>query len=369
MHINETFKNLIPRLQESEYNALEESIIKEGCRDSIVLWNNIIIDGHNRFEICTKHAIFYNTVNREFENEEDVKQWMIINQFGRRNLSAFQRANLALQLKDSIAIKAKENCVIAGGDKGLHNCANPPIETRKELASMAKVSHETIRRTEAINEKATPEQIEKLETGEASINSVFTEIKKVEKKEKRIEEIEQQKEDIKSGKIDITTGPFNVVVVDPPWNYGRKYDPNGSRVANPYPEMTNEEIIDKKPDFADDSILWLWTTHKFIFDAHKILEEWGFTFKSVLIWDKESMGMGSWLRMQCEFCLLGVKGDAKINSDSVRDIIREKRREHSRKPEAFFNMVGDVCLGKKIDFYSREKRDGWSQGGNDVDKF
>ena len=205
MHINETFKNLIPQLQESEYNALEESIIKEGCRDSIVLWNNIIIDGHNRFEICTKHAIFYNTVNREFENEEDVKQWMIINQFGRRNLSAFQRANLALQLKDSIAIKAKENQLRKPVDSVLHNCAEQ-IDTRKELSDIAQVSHETIRRTEAINEKATPEQIEKLETGEQSINAVFTEIKKVEKKEKRIEEIEQQKEDIKSGKIKITRG-------------------------------------------------------------------------------------------------------------------------------------------------------------------
>jgi N6-adenosine-specific RNA methylase IME4 len=79
--------------------------------------------------------------------------------------------------------------------------------------------------------------------------------------------------------------------------------------------------------------------------------------------------MGMWLRMQCEFCLVGIKGNPPWNNTKWRDIIRESRREHSRKPDGFYEMVEDITIGRRLDFFSREQRNGWEAFGNDTGKF
>jgi len=176
-----------------------------------------------------------------------------------------------------------------------------------------------------------------------------------EKKAERIELIEKQKRDIQESKLMELNGLYDVISVDPPWNYGREYDPETSRVANPYPEMSTEQIKALRLPFSNDSILFLWTTHKFLPDAFEILKEWGFEYKATLVWNKEKIGMGAWFRMQCEFCLFAVKGKPFWNNTTERDIIVESRREHSRKPDAFFNMVDKLCVGRKLEYFSREQ--------------
>ncbi len=190
--------------------------------------------------------------------------------------------------------------------------------------------------------------------------------KKEEKKKAREEDIHQQKEDIKNGKAILPDGKFEAIVIDPPWNYGREYDPESSRVANPYPEMTQDELLKLEIPSANDSVLFLWTTHAFLFDAKKLLDEWGFTYKATMVWNKEQIGMGHWLRMQCEFCLVGIKGKPKWNNTTWRDIISESRREHSRKPEKFYELVDDIVIGRKLEYFSRTARDGWEVFGNDI---
>ena len=108
MKIDEELKNLIPKLSNEELKQLEENIIEEGCREPIVLWNKTIVDGHNRYEICNRNNIEFKTTNKEFSNREEAKMWIIKNQFGRRNLSIYDRGKLALQLEDLFAVKAKE---------------------------------------------------------------------------------------------------------------------------------------------------------------------------------------------------------------------------------------------------------------------
>ena len=121
--IDEEFKLLIPPLTIEELNGLENSILSEGCRDAIVTWNGVIIDGHNRYDICRKNGIAYKTENKTFENRDDVKIWIIRNQFARRNLTLYSRGNLSLVLKPLIASKAKENLVTHTKD-GYQGCQN-----------------------------------------------------------------------------------------------------------------------------------------------------------------------------------------------------------------------------------------------------
>jgi len=91
IRIDEELKNLIPALALDEYQELEKSIMEEGCRDAIVLWGDTIIDGHNRYEICTKHGLTFATIQKEFESKDEVMDWMDRNQLGRRNLTPDQR--------------------------------------------------------------------------------------------------------------------------------------------------------------------------------------------------------------------------------------------------------------------------------------
>lgn len=189
------------------------------------------------------------------------------------------------------------------------------------------------------------------------------------KQEKRKESIQKQVETIEKG-IEAPTGKFDVIAIDPPWNYGTQFNASGWRVANPYPEMTQEELKKLELPANENCVLFLWTTHKFIWDAKELLDTWGFEYRSMFVWDKQKIGMGNLVRMQCEFCLMGIKGNPVFrDAHNIRDIFREPRREHSRKPEAFYDMVNSLCVGRKLDYFSREHRDGWCSYGNDTEKF
>ncbi len=96
--VNEELKAYIDPLTPEEYEALERSILTEGCRDALVLWGEVLIDGHNRFAICQTHGLpFQTTQSTLFKNMEDVHLWMIDQHLGRRSVSDFQRGILALR--------------------------------------------------------------------------------------------------------------------------------------------------------------------------------------------------------------------------------------------------------------------------------
>ena len=371
IEIKEEFKNLIPALSAEEYTQLEANILNEGIREPIITWNGYIIDGHNRYDIATRFDLEYKTTSKHFATEESVKEWMILNQFGRRNLSNYQRSVLALQLEEVFKEKAKDN--LSKGGKGF--LISEKVNTNKEISNIANVGKDTIAKVKKIQEKAPEEVKQKLATGEVSINAAYKEIKKEEKKEQRIEEINKQLIEIETGNMPELEGLFDVISVDPPWNYEGEnknitsFDSVGRRVANPYPEMKTEQIKKIELPLKKDSIVFLWTTHKFLPDAFQILKEWNLEYKATLVWNKEKIGMGAWFRMQCEFCLVGIKGKPYFENTKYRDILTEARREHSRKPDCFFSMIEEITLGRRLEYFSREKRNGWEVFGNDINKF
>lgn len=180
MKIQKEYKTLIPPLSSEEYKCLEENIVKDGVREPLVVWGDILIDGHNRYEICQKHSITYKTINKDFESAEEAKRWIILNQFGRRNLTKFQRSELALKLKPMLAAQAKKR-------QGTRNDLNIPQnsaessksgETREDLAKIAGVSRDTIDKVSVIQKNGSKEQIERARIGGKgnTVNAIFTEI-------------------------------------------------------------------------------------------------------------------------------------------------------------------------------------------------
>ncbi len=87
LKVDQQFKNLIPPLSKSEYLQLEENLIVDGCRDPITVWKDIIVDGHNRYEICMRHQIPFSVMEKDFVCREEAIAWICSNQLGRRNIS------------------------------------------------------------------------------------------------------------------------------------------------------------------------------------------------------------------------------------------------------------------------------------------
>ncbi len=179
---------------------------------------------------------------------------------------------------------------------------------------------------------------------------------------KRKEEIEEQKKIIESG-IELPTEIYDVIVIDPPWPYGTEYNAQGRRAASPYPEMSLEELSNLELPAADNCILFLWTTHKFMRHSFNLIDTWGFREVAIITWVKDRIGLGEWLRSKSEFCIMCVKGKPIVNLTNQTTIINAPLREHSRKPDEFYQMVDELCIGKKLDYFSREKREGWDSFG------
>lgn len=192
--IDDEFKSLIPPLTDEEYHQLEENILSEGIREKILVWNGTIIDGHNRYEIARKHNIPYEIEEKQFNCRDEAKKFMILNQFGRRNLNPFDRGRLALQYKPLIAKEAKENSMInlkQNTDMQKSAPRRTIGSTREELAKIAGISHDTIHKVEVIQEKA-PETIkEQVKKGDLSINQAYILTKSAEEAKRKNEENER----------------------------------------------------------------------------------------------------------------------------------------------------------------------------------
>jgi hypothetical protein len=146
--IKDEFKFLIPPLLDDEYAKLEESILAEGCRDPLVLWKNegeyVLIDGHNRYAICTKYNLDFNIQIMEFANIELVMDWMVNNQLGKRNVTDETKSYLRGMQYNREKKKVGENQYTL--DRVGQNV--PALSTADKLAQLHKVSEKTIKRDE-----------------------------------------------------------------------------------------------------------------------------------------------------------------------------------------------------------------------------
>lgn len=183
IEINDMLRSYIDPLTEAEYTALERSILAEGCRDALVLWNEVLVDGHNRYAICQQHSIpFKVTQNTSFRSMEDVMLWMIDNHLGRRSVSDFQRGVLALRKKDIIEARSAELAAKTAAEDA--SIAPPEPEdapapakvrtSREDIARAARLSSNTLSQIEKIQKTAAPELVEAVRAGTISINAAAT---------------------------------------------------------------------------------------------------------------------------------------------------------------------------------------------------
>ena len=174
--VDPEFRDLIPPLNEEELKLLEESLVADGCESPLIVWNGVIIDGHNRYAICRKHDIPFSIQEKNFDTREEVMLWMLRNQLGRRNLNNYQRSELALKFEPLFA-HASEKRMLAGKlVDPPQNSAEGSGETRKQIAKMAGVSHDTIKKVKRLHEHADEETKSRLRRGEMTVNKAYNEL-------------------------------------------------------------------------------------------------------------------------------------------------------------------------------------------------
>lgn len=172
LKIDDALEALCPALSEEEVGLLEASILKDGCRDRIVIWGKTIVDGHNRYRICIKHGVGFSTKEMKFANLDEVKAWMLRNQMGRRNLSESQRGMMAAQLATLGHGQKKADAQI---------CASA---TQNEAANEAGVSRRTVQTARQVVEHGVPELQKAVTDGKVAV-SAAAEVSKLSPKEQK----------------------------------------------------------------------------------------------------------------------------------------------------------------------------------------
>lgn len=391
MIVDNEFKGLIPPLSKEEYTGLEQSIITEGCRESIITWNDIVIDGHNRYEICTKNNIPYKTLPKVFNSKHEVINWIIENQLGRRNLTPEQKLYL-------IGKKYKEEKKQVGAQEGNKNAQkqreqNVPFEdTADRIADQCKVSHMTVKRAEKfaeavdkIAETAGQEVKQKILSREIDLNQkeviALTE-KPKEVQKAIIENLDKGiassyrdanrlliKENVKN--TEVIEGKYRVFYADPPWQYGNKGLDEYGHAERHYPTMSIQELCDMpiRDISEDNAVLFLWVTSPFLEDSFKVINAWGFKYKTSFVWDKVKHNMGHYNSVRHELLLVCTRGSCTPDESKLFDSVQahERTDKHSEKPEIFRDIINTLYKhGNKIELFARKKTEGWVVYGNQV---
>jgi len=187
--VKEELKAYIDPLTPDEHDALERSILAEGCRDALVLWGDVLVDGHNRYGICRKHNLPFQTVQHpHFKSMEDVHLWMIDQHLGRRSVSDFQRGVLALRKREILAERRARQPspppadaasdvapATASSDAASPSAATTTdataLKSRADIARAARLSNSQVLQIEKIHKQAAPELVAAVKAGDISINA------------------------------------------------------------------------------------------------------------------------------------------------------------------------------------------------------
>ena len=169
---------------------------------------------------------------------------------------------------------------------------------------------------------------------------------------------------------------YDVILADPPWNF-ETWGEGDRNVSNKYDLMETKDICSLSLPSADDCVLFLWACWPKLYDAMQVIEEWGFTYKTIgWIWIKANRsgfgfftGMGYYTRANSEPCFIATKGKPKrVENKGIQSLIYSPVREHSRKPDDQYRKVEALYPDKKyLELFARRKREGWDSWGNEIE--
>lgn len=356
----------LPRMDDEAFEVLVSDVKKRGVLIPIVLYKGQILDGRHRYEACKQLGIDCPTMEwdkieawRDIQSLNLVRRHLAKDQeyaIRKRAAKKFPEAAEQLEaIKEEAHVREK-----AGKDLGPRGQKGKSSDI---IGKKLNMSGRTVRRVDQV-ERLIPEELENIAKGKVTANEVLKSYKKAEKK-KQIEE-----KRMAAASLTKPSGLYDVIAIDPPWRYRQnEFSPDYATGVGDYPTLSLAEIKAIKIPAKKDCVLWLWFTNQMVLEAFEVLAAWGFEYKNFLTWDKVIPGIGSKLLNQTEHCIMATKGKPLMNLTNQTTLIREKRREHSRKPENFYEQVETLCAGEMLDYFGRTKRKGWDVWGAEAERF
>ena len=176
--VDPEFRDLIPPLNEEELKLLEESLVADGCESPLIVWNGVIVDGHNRYAICRKREISFSTQEKNFSSRDDAMLWMLRNQLGRRNLNNYQRVELVLKFEPLVKNAAEQRMMAGKAANPVPTLAQGQTKgrTRDHLSEAAGGSHGTFAKAKKLVQSADEETKRELRAGKVTVNRAYTEL-------------------------------------------------------------------------------------------------------------------------------------------------------------------------------------------------
>jgi N6-adenosine-specific RNA methylase IME4 len=373
--------NLFPLMDESQYSDLVADIKESGLIESIILHEGKILDGRNRYNACNDAGVEPSFV--EYEGE-DALSYVISLNLNRRHLNESQRAMIGAKLAN---MQAGDN------QYGQPNWSNHI--SQKDASEKLNVGLNSIKRAKQVQKEGIEDLQKSVEVGKVSV-SAASDIATLDKAEQEVivakgeDEILKMATKIRQEKsaksreqkakmrmealaIKPPEGKYRTIVIDPPWDMERIQMENRTfdKESFDYPTMSLDEIKDFKLPAHEECHLWLWTTQKYLRPSFDLLDAWDFTYLATFVWHKnggfQPVGLP---QFNCEFVLLARKGGQPfIETKQFFTCFDAKRREHSRKPNEFYDVVKRVCPEPRIDIFSREDRDGYDVWGLEAGMF
>ena len=373
--------DVFPLIEGAEFDALVADVAKQGLLEAIVTLDGDILDGRNRYRACVAAG-----VEPHFEVFEgaDPVAFVVSKNVARRHLDESQRAIAARKISS----------LKQGARLDLQHSASLHEVSQAKAAEILNVSERSVKTAGKVIDHGAPELVRAVEAGRVSVSAAadVATLPKVEqteivaKGEKEILEaakrIRLQKAEVRRAEIQaiaakevhIPAGKFSTIVIDPPWPMEKiERDVREHQVAFDYPIMSEEQLaaFPLADIAADDCHLFCWTTHKFLPMSLRLLDAWGFRYVLAMVWHKpggfQPFGLPQY---NCEFAIYARRGTPTFaDTKAFNACFQAPRREHSRKPDEFYDVIRRVTTGPRIDVFSREARDGFEQYGNETSKF
>jgi N6-adenosine-specific RNA methylase IME4 len=398
--IDKRIQSHIPPLRADERKQLEELILREGCKSPLILWGDTLVDGHNRYAICTQHGLPYETEQKEFDSFEDAIAWAEENQLGRRNLTADQFAYFIGRRYERLKRQGSRTDLTSG-----KNCQKSQAQTASRIAEEHGISEKTVRNSAefarnvdsiaaSIGEDArsailsgedslTRSDVAEIAASVPSANEVglvfkspreafaWATAERAKQREIRHAKRIAKMVEINAGNAELASArTYSVLYADPPWNF-HLWSPDGDgRAADQhYPTMPLADICNMPVSdiVASDAVLFMWTTAPHLKESFSVLEAWGFEYVTNVAWVKDKIGLGYWVRNQHELLLIARRGDipAPLPENRAPSVIEAPRREHSRKPDEAYELIERMYPElPKIELFARNARPGWDAWGN-----
>jgi N6-adenosine-specific RNA methylase IME4/ParB-like chromosome segregation protein Spo0J len=370
--------NLFPLMEGKDFTALVADIRENGLHEPIALYDGKILDGRNRYHACLKAGI--EPTFTAYTGDDPVAYVVSLN-LHRRHLSESQRAMVAAKLatlKDGQRADLVEGLPI-GRASALLNVGERSVGRAREVQEhgaaelVHAVEQGAVSVSAAANVASLPadEQREIVARGEREILAAAKVIRAEQYAKRRAEW------DARTIRLANQTAPFPcdrrypIIYADPPWAF-EVYDANSGLVRCAeahYPTLGTDAICAFPVAHltTPDAVLFLWATSPHLESAFRVIEAWGFKYRTNAVWVKESPGLGYWVRNQHENLLIAARGNMRSPCEGTRppSVITAARREHSRKPDEAYDLIERMYPElPKIELFARNARDGWAVWGN-----